>query len=242
MKEGESSESTRDLALRALRRTIVKPDGPSVEKLARKAKNQIFGGVAGSVAREMLEEDEKEAEKIAEQEVRDHEEVQNQKTMKKTLDNDVEDASVTLVKQVKKADDVIKETEKEELQKVHQARHEQKKEDKKLGKIDKRSDMERAYDNAKLSILRTKTLEDARKAAGVDADGDDLKEEVGAKIARELEEADKEAADKKKYDKDSKKEDGVLVKKSIKKAEAEEKTAKELAKDKAADKIAEVAK
>ena len=44
--------------------------------------------------------------------------------MKKTLDNDVEDASVTLVKQVKKADDVIKETEKEELAKVHKAKHE----------------------------------------------------------------------------------------------------------------------
>ena len=65
--------------------------------------------------------------------------------------------------------------------------------------------MERAYDNAKVAILRTKTLEDARKAAGVDENGDDLKEEVGAKIARELAEADKEAADKKKYDKDSKK-------------------------------------
>jgi hypothetical protein len=35
--------------------------------------------------------------------------------MKKTLDNDVEDASVTLVKQVAKADEVIRETEKEEL-------------------------------------------------------------------------------------------------------------------------------
>lgn len=157
------------------------------------------------MAREMLEEDEKEAEKIAEAEVRDHEEVENQKIMKKTLDNDVEDASVTLVKQVKKADDIIKETEKEELAKVHKAKHEQKKEEKKIGKIDKRSDMERAYDNAKVAILRTKTLEDARKAAGVDENGDDVKEEVGAKIARELQEADKEAADKKKYDKDSKK-------------------------------------
>lgn len=112
------------MALRALRRTLIKPEGPSVEKLARKAKNQIFGGVAGSVAREMLEEDEKEAEKIAEAEVRDQEEAENQKIMKKTLDNDVEDASVTLVKQVKKADDVIKETEKEELAKVHKAKHE----------------------------------------------------------------------------------------------------------------------
>ena len=65
--------------------------------------------------------------------------------------------------------------------------------------------MERAYDNAKVAILRTKTLEDARKAAGVDENGDEIKEEVGAKIARELAEADKEAADKKKYDKDSKK-------------------------------------
>ena len=122
--KGDCEESTRDMALRALRRTLIKPEGPSVEKLARKAKNQIFGGVAGSVAREMLEEDEKEAEKIAEAEVRDQEEAENQKIMKKTLDNDVEDASVTLVKQVKKADDVIKETEKEELAKVHKAKHE----------------------------------------------------------------------------------------------------------------------
>jgi hypothetical protein len=96
--KGESKESTRDLALRALRKSILKPDGPSVEKLAKKAHNEIFGGVYGSVAREMLEEDEKEADKIAEQELRDHEEVENQKIMKKTLDNDVEDASVTLVK------------------------------------------------------------------------------------------------------------------------------------------------
>ena len=64
--KGESCEGTKDLALRALRKTILKPEGPSVEKLARKAKNEIFGGVAGSVAREMLEEDEKEADKIAE--------------------------------------------------------------------------------------------------------------------------------------------------------------------------------
>lgn len=78
---GESNESTRDMALRALRKTLIKPEGPSVEKLARKAKNQIFGGVAGSVAREMLEDDEKEADKIAEAELRDHEEVENQKVM-----------------------------------------------------------------------------------------------------------------------------------------------------------------
>ena len=67
--------------MRALRKTLIKPEGPSVAKLARKAKNQIFGGVQGSVAREMLEEDEKEADKIAEQELRDHEEVVNEKTM-----------------------------------------------------------------------------------------------------------------------------------------------------------------
>ena len=123
---------------------------------------------------------------------------------------------------------------------MHKAKKEQKKEEKKIGKIDKRSDMERAYDNAKLSILRTKTLEDARKSAGVD--GDDVKEEVGAKIARELAEGDKEAADKKKFDKDSKKEDGVLVKKSIKKAEGETKEAKDKAKEEAVEKIASVAK
>ena len=37
--KGDTEESTRDMALRALRRTLVKPEGPSVEKLARKAKN-----------------------------------------------------------------------------------------------------------------------------------------------------------------------------------------------------------
>lgn len=37
--KGESTESTRDLALRALRKTLIKPEGPSTEKLARKAKN-----------------------------------------------------------------------------------------------------------------------------------------------------------------------------------------------------------
>ena len=125
---------------------------------------------------------------------------------------------------------------------MHKAKKEQKKDEKKIGKIDKRSDMERAYDNAKLSILRTKTLDDARKSAGVDEDGDDVKEEVGAKIARELAEGDKEAADKKKFDKDSKKEDGVLVKKSIKKAEGETKEAKDKAKEEAVEKIASVAK
>lgn len=102
--------------------------------------------------------------------------------------------------------------------------------------------MERAYDNAKLSILRTKALNDARKAANVDENGDDIKEEVGAKIARELAEADKEAADKKKYDKDSKKKDGVLVKKSIKKAEADQKAKIDQAKEKAVEKITEAAK
>ena len=218
------------MALRALRKILVKPDGPSVSKLARKAKKEIFGGVAGSVAREMQEDDEKEADKIAEAELRDNEEVENQKIMKKTLDNDVEDVSVTLVKQIAKADEVIKETEKEELKKVHKAKKEQKSEDKKMGKIDKRDGMEKAYDNAKLSIMRTKTLEDDRKAAGVDENGDDIKEEVGAKIARELAEGDKEASDKKKYDKDSKKQDGVLTKKSIKKAIDSSKVSKAIAK------------
>jgi hypothetical protein len=113
---------------------------------------------------------------------------------------------------------------------VHKAKKEQKSEDKKMGKIDKRGDMEIAYDNAKLSIMRTKTLEDDRKAAGVDEDGDELKEEVGAKIARELAEGDKEAADKKKYDKDSKKGDEVLAKKSIKKSQDSNKVTKAIAK------------
>lgn len=113
---------------------------------------------------------------------------------------------------------------------MHKAKKEQKSEDKKLGKIDKRGDMEIAYDNAKLSIMRTKTLEDDRKAAGVDENGDELKEEVGAKIARELAEGDKEAADKKKYDKDSKKQDEVLAKKSIKKSQDSNKVTKAIAK------------
>ena len=113
---------------------------------------------------------------------------------------------------------------------MHKAKKEQKGEDKKMGKIDKRGDMEIAYDNAKLSIMRTKTLEDDRKAAGVDEDGDELKEEVGAKIARELAEGDKEAADKKKYDKDSKKGDEVLAKKSIKKSQDSNKVTKAIAK------------
>lgn len=113
---------------------------------------------------------------------------------------------------------------------MHKAKKEQKSEDKKMGKIDKRGDMEIAYDNAKLSIMRTKTLEDDRKAAGVDQDGDELKEEVGAKIARELAEGDKEAADKKKYDKDSKKGDEVLAKKSIKKSQDSNKVTKAIAK------------
>ena len=113
---------------------------------------------------------------------------------------------------------------------MHKAKKEQKSEDKKMGKIDKRGDMEIAYDNAKLSIMRTKTLEDDRKAAGVDENGDELKEEVGAKIARELAEGDKEAADKKKYDKDSKKGDEVLAKKSIKKSQDSNKVTKAIAK------------
>lgn len=113
---------------------------------------------------------------------------------------------------------------------MHKAKKEQKSEDKKMGKIDKRGDMEIAYDNAKLSIMRTKTLEDDRKAAGVDQNGDELKEEVGAKIARELAEGDKEAADKKKYDKDSKKGDEVLAKKSIKKSQDSNKVTKAIAK------------
>ena len=74
------------------------PSGPTVEKLAKKAKKQIFGGVAGSVAREMLEEDEKEADKVAEDEIRQEEKLENEKVMKDKLESETENAAITLVK------------------------------------------------------------------------------------------------------------------------------------------------
>lgn len=94
----EESETVDSLAKRALQRMNRVPEGPSVSKLARKAKNEIFGGVAGSVAREMLEEDEAEADKIAEKEVREEEKEENEQAIKDKLTAEGEDAAVTLVK------------------------------------------------------------------------------------------------------------------------------------------------
>jgi hypothetical protein len=95
----EETETVDSLAKRVLNKMSSMPTGPSVEKLARKAKKNIFGGVAGSLAREMLEDDEKEADKIAETEMREEEKVENEKAMKEKLSSESEDAAVTLVKQ-----------------------------------------------------------------------------------------------------------------------------------------------
>jgi len=108
----ENNETVQSMAKRALYKwnEVPKtPQGPTVEKLARKAKKQIFGGVAGGVAREMLEEDEKEAEKVADAEIREEEKLENEKVMKDKLEAETEDAAITLVKQTKKAEETIKE-------------------------------------------------------------------------------------------------------------------------------------
>jgi hypothetical protein len=91
----------------------------------------------------------------------------------------------------------------------------EKKAQKKEKKIDKRDDIEKAYDNATLAILRKKTVQDLKKAAGEDTtpNEQDVADKLAKETAKEL--GFKEHIKKVEEDKKDEEKAAVIVKKSI---------------------------